>query len=270
MKRILLFLSVAALVSNSLANTYDPKTNQLTISSVELNGVIYSNVVVTVGSILSVGSQTTLTATQPKFVGAPQFVAGASPKIQIKFDTDMAADHYEIGDFKAKSAYWQTDKRTFVVELESFIAGGNIIFPNSGFKSVGGESPGNSVTYTFPQKSATVATPVATRLTYNNSATTQGSAATACTFSLPIGVTGTVPVTFTGWRAVWSSGYSESGTTNVSVDPAVFTSIEWLGSRIPFSNIPRVAQFSVNYTVNYSIPATGQTGSVNTVLNCAP
>lgn len=270
MKRTLLVFIIAALGSHSMADTYDPNTNQLTISSIELDGVIYSNVVVTVGTVVTVGSEFTLSPTQPKFVGAPQFTAGSSPKIQIKFDRDMAVDHSEIGDFKTKTAYWEADKRTFAIEFESFVSGGNIIFPNTGFKSVGGESPGNSVTYTFPRKWATVGTPTPTRLTYDSSATTQGSPATSCTFSLPIPVTGTIPVTFTGWRAVWSSGHSESGTTNVSVDPTAFTSLQWLGSRVPFFNIPRVEQFTVSYTVDYSIPATGQTGSVNTVLNCGP
>jgi len=53
------FLSLLVLASSSsvvVANTYDPKTNQLTVSSVDLDGVTYFNVVITVGQVLSVES----------------------------------------------------------------------------------------------------------------------------------------------------------------------------------------------------------------------
>ena len=53
-----LFTSVSlAICSTSLmaTDTYDPATNQLSIPSVKVGSATYSNVVVTVGSVISVG-----------------------------------------------------------------------------------------------------------------------------------------------------------------------------------------------------------------------
>lgn len=265
-----IFLAVAYGV-NALAwaDTYDPATNQLTIDSVELDGTLYNNVVVKVGDILKVGGWTALSATQPKLVGAPAFSGGSSPKVQITFNTDMASDASTIGDFTASKAYWQADKRTYVVELAAYSPGGSIIFVNSGFKSVTGEHPLQSVSYTFPNTWATVGTPTWTRSGYGAVAGPTAGSYTQCLFTLAMPVSGSTPVTFTGWSGAWSNGHKESGLSNITVDPLKYDSLQWLSNQ-SFLSLGTSAPlaFNVTYTISYTIPATGQSGSVSTLLDC--
>ena len=57
MKKLLLLLSLLiSFTSANAADIYDPKTNQLTIDAVLVGQTTYSNVVVNVGSVVSVGS----------------------------------------------------------------------------------------------------------------------------------------------------------------------------------------------------------------------
>jgi hypothetical protein len=54
----LLALSFLAFSTPNHADSYDPVTNLLTINSIQVGNTLYSNVVVTVGSIISIGSAT--------------------------------------------------------------------------------------------------------------------------------------------------------------------------------------------------------------------
>lgn len=47
------------------ADTYDPETNLLTIPSITVNGTTYTDVIVTVGEIISIGSITTIPIDDP-------------------------------------------------------------------------------------------------------------------------------------------------------------------------------------------------------------
>jgi hypothetical protein len=49
-------------ISLANADSYDPATNRLTVSSIQVGNTIYSNVVVIVGSVISVGSSTVISA----------------------------------------------------------------------------------------------------------------------------------------------------------------------------------------------------------------
>jgi hypothetical protein len=58
-KKTLLAFSLLAQIHNCLAiDVYNAATNQLTIPSVDVSGTIYNNVVLTVGSVVSIGSVT--------------------------------------------------------------------------------------------------------------------------------------------------------------------------------------------------------------------
>ena len=56
MKKILLSLAMAFCFSSAAhSDTYDPATNRLIIPSITVNGVVYTDVVITVGEIISIG-----------------------------------------------------------------------------------------------------------------------------------------------------------------------------------------------------------------------
>jgi hypothetical protein len=49
---------IGILPMQTQADTYDPSTNQLTIPTITVDGIIYTNVIITVGNILSIGGST--------------------------------------------------------------------------------------------------------------------------------------------------------------------------------------------------------------------
>jgi hypothetical protein len=99
-----------------------------------------------------------------------------------------------------------------------------------------------------------------------------GANAMACWVTMNIPVNGNTPVLFTGWNGVWSSGWTEGGSTSFTVDPKVYTGVTWLNNvRIAhtYGDSPKPASFSVDYTVTYSVPALGTGGSVSTTMVCS-
>lgn len=79
MKRLMRSLLASAIVlctGTAWADSYDPASNRLTIDSVQLGNTVYTNVVVTVGNVLSVGgshaasSPVTATCTPTNFTTA--------------------------------------------------------------------------------------------------------------------------------------------------------------------------------------------------------
>jgi hypothetical protein len=65
--------------------------------------------------------------------------------------------------------------------------------------------------------------------------------------------------------------HEESGTTDYTVDPAEDDGVQWL-SKTPFYIYDMAwgaaTGFTVAYTVDYIVPATGATGSVHTTIQC--
>jgi hypothetical protein len=63
----------------------------------------------------------------PPIVSGPvKFISGANPKLEIFFDSEMSSSFAVEGQFKAKSMYWKSDRRTFIIELLSFVNNGQI------------------------------------------------------------------------------------------------------------------------------------------------
>ncbi|WP_374347581.1 hypothetical protein [Chitinimonas sp.] len=56
-KRFMHLATVCLLSATAMADSYDPATNRLTIDSVQVGSTIYSGVVVTVGNVISLGTQ---------------------------------------------------------------------------------------------------------------------------------------------------------------------------------------------------------------------
>lgn len=59
----------------------------------------------------------------PVVYGVPTFTAGSIARFEVKFDSDMQATYGAEGDFNLKSAYWKSDKRSFVMEFDAYRAG---------------------------------------------------------------------------------------------------------------------------------------------------
>jgi hypothetical protein len=78
---------------------------------------------------------------EPAVSGPVKFITGANPKLEIFFDSEMSSSYAVEGQFKAKSMYWKSDKRTFVIELLSYISDGQVFFNgknsdgNAGFQT---------------------------------------------------------------------------------------------------------------------------------------
>lgn len=91
-------------------------------------------------------------AEAPTVAGTPVLDQDGSPKsITVKFSEDMRTDNYHTtGEYMPSKSYW-FDNRTFVVEFDSYTAGGTITFETDGFKSVAGKLMDEAYTFTFPE-----------------------------------------------------------------------------------------------------------------------
>lgn len=80
MRKILNLIAMVVLMTAvaGYADTYDPSTNLLTIPSITVNGVTYTDVVVTVGKVVSIGSSSA-TPTDGTDRSCTGTIAGDSP-----------------------------------------------------------------------------------------------------------------------------------------------------------------------------------------------
>jgi hypothetical protein len=123
---------------------------------------------------------------------------------------------------------------------------------------------------------ATVGTPTVTLLSYVYPWTTlgNGNLLVSCYFDMTFPVQGNTPITFTRWDGIWVGGwannYTEGGDVNFTVDPRQYTSVKWWDRQLVTGMLPgtHAPQFYVDYTIYYSVPATGQTASLETRANC--
>jgi hypothetical protein len=83
--------------------------------------------------------------------------ANTTAKLTAVFSTDMQSGYSTTGAYvlkAGKEGYWP-DKRTFVVEFDSYTSGGQITLVASGFKSVSGQPLAADRVYTFNSSSNT-------------------------------------------------------------------------------------------------------------------
>lgn len=83
-------LFIGALISASAhADQYNPATNRLTIPSITVDGITYTDVVVTVGSIVSIGSSTAVTDDGSKNWSCSWSSAAESDYKKFKYDLTL-------------------------------------------------------------------------------------------------------------------------------------------------------------------------------------
>ncbi|MEA3247659.1 MAG: hypothetical protein U9Q74_16025 [Gemmatimonadota bacterium] len=94
-----------------------------------------------------------------------------------------------------------------------------------------------------------------------------------CYYSVVLPVSGNTPVKFGAWTAQWlpPRTHTESGvSSSAPVDPRVYDGIVWLDRQLFWDAFPHDQDyaFQVKETVNWTIPATGQTGTTEFTLDC--
>ncbi|MBR7801366.1 DUF4214 domain-containing protein [Undibacterium fentianense] len=93
----------------------------------------------------------------PVIANPVKFTEGPNPILEFQFDSDMNASYALDGNFNLKKAYWKSDKRSFVVELLNFVAGGTINLMGANADGTPGFVGTNNVpmkvmfVYRFPQ-----------------------------------------------------------------------------------------------------------------------
>jgi hypothetical protein len=101
-----------------------------------------------------------------------------------------------------------------------------------------------------------------------------GNLLVSCYFDMTMSVQGNTPITFTRWDGEWVAGwptnYTEGADVNFTVDPRENDGVKWWDHQLVTGRLPSTSgpSFYVNYTIKYTIAATGQTGSVQTVAFC--
>lgn len=94
---------------------------------------------------------------EPAVSGPVKLISGANPKLEIFFDSEMSSSYAVVGQFKAKSMYWKSDKRTFVIELLSYVSDGQVFFNGQNSDGSAGFQTSNKIpmktlfVYKFPK-----------------------------------------------------------------------------------------------------------------------
>ncbi len=71
-------------------------------------------------------------------------------QLKAIFNKDMQNNYYISGDYELEQAYWM-DKRTFVVDLKSYVPAGKIIFHADSFETVEGKIMSKDIEFIFPE-----------------------------------------------------------------------------------------------------------------------
>ena len=132
---------------------------------------------ITVAGVAIVPTITDLTFTQA--------TANTTAKLTAVFSTDMQSGYSTTGAYvlkAGKEGYWP-DKRTFVVEFDSYTSGGQITLVASGFKSVSGQPLAADRVYTFPQNQGLDGTFKVSAVSETGKLFAAPSTASSCTFT---------------------------------------------------------------------------------------
>ncbi|MFC4158978.1 hypothetical protein [Chitinimonas lacunae] len=146
----LLFPAVLAASALAHANSYDPATNRLTVDSVQVGDTIYTNVVISVGQIHSIGGSRPATPVAPTCSSA-NFTTAAFNAIKVGMTLDQVNQtmgcQYDAGaTIRIQGAVvyrWQSLTPTVKMVQVWFNADGTLVTPPGGestaaFKSSSG------------------------------------------------------------------------------------------------------------------------------------
>lgn len=132
MKKTLLSLAIAFSFSSAAnADTYDPATNRLIIPSITVEGITYTDVVITVGEIISIGGSSSQNNNERT---CSWTVNSDNEYNNIKYELSVLPSHRAI----RVSLTGLTNFSTFHVNLVSLVQGINSI--NLSFNPYGSEA----------------------------------------------------------------------------------------------------------------------------------
>ncbi len=92
--KLLITLMLIGLSLQAHSDTYDPATNQLTIPSITVQGITYTDVVITVGSIVSIGGSSDNSAKDERTCSWT--VNSSNPYHNIKYELSVYPSHGAI------------------------------------------------------------------------------------------------------------------------------------------------------------------------------
>lgn len=107
---------------------------------------------------------------------------------------------------------------------------------------------------------------------YGKSTRTDGNFVfTRCDFYMTIKIEGNTLIKFTSWRGEWSTGYTEGGTPNYTIDPTKYDEFIWVNNiDISSRGLTAPTPFTVKYYITYTVEKTGVTKTIPTLLSCQP